>query len=104
MLAILFFVIMLLEVDLGHRPALAAGDAWLALVPVVWLPVALLALMTVQIAPSMFTMLAALLAMAVTDAVGIIGAGLHMMAAGVDLEHLGRLFSGTVWGGSVCPN
>ena len=51
-LAILFFVIMLLEVDLGHRPALASGEAWLALVPVVWLPIALVALMAVQIAPS----------------------------------------------------
>jgi hypothetical protein len=103
-LAILFFVIMLLEVDLGHRPVLATGEGWLALVPVVWLPVALIALMAVQIAPSVFTMLAALLVMAVTAAVGMIGSGLHMMAAGVDLEHLGRVFSSAVWGGPVSPN
>jgi hypothetical protein len=103
-LAILFFVIMLLEADLGHRPALAGGEAWLALVPVVWLPIALFALMAVQIAPSMLTMLAALFVTAVAAAVGMIGSGLHMMAAGVDLEHLGRLFSSAVWGGPVSPN
>lgn len=103
-LSMLFFVIMLLEVDLGHRPALASGEAWLVLVPVVSLPLALLVLMAVQIAPSTFTMLAALLVMAIAAAVGMIGSGLHMMAAGVDLEHLSRLFSSAVWGGPVSPN
>lgn len=103
-LSILFFVIMLLEVDLGHRPVLASGDGWLALIPVVWLPLALVSLMAVQIAPSMLTMVAALVVMAVAAAVGMIGSGLHMMAAGVDLEHLSRLFSSAVWGGRVSPN
>jgi hypothetical protein len=103
-LAILFFVIMLLEVDLGHRPALAGGEAWLALVPVVWLPITLVALMAVQIAPCKFTMLVALLVTAAAAAVGMIGSGLHMMAAGVDFEHLSRLFSSAVWGGPVSPN
>lgn len=103
-LSILFFVVMLLEVHLGHRPVLASGHAWLALIPVVWLPFALLALMAVLIAPSSFTMLAALLVMAVAAAVGVIGSGLHMMAAGVDFGHLSRLFSSAVWGGRVSPN
>ena len=103
-LSTLFFVIMLLEVDLGHRPALAGGESWLALVPVVWLPFGLLALMAVQIAPSTFTMFAALLIMAVAAAIGMIGSGLHMMAAGVDFGHLTRLFSSAVWGGPVSPN
>jgi hypothetical protein len=103
-LAILFFTIMLLEVDLGHRPALARGEAWLVLVPVIWLPISLLALIAVQIAPSAFTMIAALFVMAVAAVVGIAGSGLHMMAAGVDLDHLSRLFSSAVWGGPVSPN
>jgi hypothetical protein len=103
-LSILFFVIMLLEVDLGHRPVLANGHGWLALIPVVWLPFALLTLMAVLIAPSRVTMIAALAVMALAAAVGMIGSGLHMMAAGVDLGHLSRLFSSAVWGGRVSPN
>ena len=85
-LSILFFTIMLLEVDLGHRPALAAQEAWLALVPVVWLPISLLALMAVQVAPSTFTAIAGQIVMAVAAAVGMVGSGLHMMASGVDLR------------------
>jgi hypothetical protein len=103
-LSILFFVIMLLEVDLGHRPALAGGEAWLALVPVVWLPLALIALIAVQMAPSTVTMIVALMVTAVAAGVGMIGSGLHMMAAGVDFAHLSRLFSSATWGGPVSPN
>ena len=106
-LAILFFTIMLLEVDLGHRPALAGPEssfAWLALVPVVWLPITLFALMAVQIKPSLLTVIAALAITAIAAGVGMVGSGLHMMAAGVDFTHLGRVFSSTVWGGRVSPN
>jgi hypothetical protein len=103
-LAVLFFVIMLLEVDLGHRPVLAGQESWATLVPVVWLPVSLLALMVVQIAPSFVTALLAQAVMAVSAAVGMIGSGLHMMASGVDLEHLSRAFSSDVWGGPASPN
>jgi hypothetical protein len=103
-LAILFFTIMLLEVDLGHRPALARQDSWLALVPVVWLPISLVILMTVQIVPSFATALIAMAVMAITAAVGMAGSGLHMMAAGVDLGHLSRVFSSAVWGGHESPN
>lgn len=103
-LALLFFVIMLLEVDLGHRPILARQDSWGALVPVVWLPISLLALMAVQVAPSRATALFAQAVMAVSAAVGMIGSGLHMMSSGVDLDHLARAFSSNVWGGPASPN
>jgi hypothetical protein len=103
-LAILLFTIMLLEVDLGHRPALARQDGLLVLVPVVWLPFSLVALMAVQIVPSRFTSLIAVAVMAVSAAVGMVGSGLHMMAAGVDFEHLSRVFSSAVWGGHESPN
>jgi hypothetical protein len=103
-LSILFFTIMLLEVDLGHRSALAAQDAWLALVPVVWLPVSLLALIAVQCMPSTFTAIFAQIVMAIAAAVGMIGSGLHMMVSGVNLENLGRMFSSAVWGGPASPN
>ncbi|MBI1204079.1 MAG: hypothetical protein GC182_16380 [Rhodopseudomonas sp.] len=103
-LALLFFVIMLLEVDLGHRPILARQDSWGALVPVVWLPISLLALMAVQVAPSWATSLFAQAVMAISAAVGMIGSGLHMMTSGVDPDHLARAFSSNVWGGPASPN
>lgn len=103
-LAVLFFVIMLLEVDLGHRPVLAGQESWAAMVPVVWLPISLLALMAVHIAPSFVTALFAQAVMAVSAAVGMIGSGLHMMTSGVDLDHLSRAFSANVWGGPASPN
>ena len=103
-LAILFFIIMLIEVDLGHRAALLRQDSWLALVPVVWLPVSLLVLMAVQVSPSKATSFVAIAVMAVSAAVGMIGSGLHMMAAGVDFSHLNRIFTSAVWGGHESPN
>ncbi len=102
-LAILFFTVMLLEVDLGHAPALARHSL-AALIPVFWLPITLFALMAVQIKPSLLTMSVAMLVTAVAAAVGMIGSGLHMQAAGVDLEHLSRIFSSTIWGGHESPN
>ena len=102
-LAILFFTVMLLEVDLGHAPALARHSL-LALIPVFWLPITLFALMAVQIKPGLVTMSAALIVTTIAAAVGVIGSGLHMQAAGVDLEHLSRLFSSAVWGGHESPN
>lgn len=103
-LAILFFIVMLIEVDLGHRAALLRHDSWLALVPVVWLPLSLVALMAVQAAPSKATSYIAIVVMAVSAAVGMLGSGLHMMAAGVDFNHLNRVFSSSVWGGHQSPN
>ena len=103
-LAILFLTIMLLEVDLGHRPALARQESWLALIPVIWLPLTLFSLMAVQIKPTLPISIFAQALTAIAAAVGAVGSGLHMMAAGVDLGHLGRLFSSAVWGGPVSPN
>ncbi len=102
-LAILFFTVMLLEVDLGHAPALARHSI-AALIPVFWLPITLFALMAVQIKSSLLTMGVAMLVTAVAAAVGMIGSGLHMQAAGVDLAHLSRIFSSAVWGGHESPN
>lgn len=103
-LATLLFTIMLLEVDLGHRPVLASQESWLALAPVVWLPASLLVLMAVQVAPSTFTVITAQIVMAIAAAVGMVGSGLHMMASGVSLDNLSRAFSSAVWGGPASPN
>jgi hypothetical protein len=102
-LALLFFTVTLVEVDLGHTPALA-HHSWLALLPVAWLPVAMVTLMAVQITPSRFTVIVALIANTIAAAIGMLGAGLHMQAAGVDFEHLSRVFSSAIWGGHQSPN
>lgn len=102
-LAILFLTVMLLEVDLGHAPALA-HHSLTALIPVVWLPVTLAALMVVDIKPSTPAVIAALVVNVIAAGVGMIGSGLHMQAAGVDLAHLDRVFSSSVWGGRESPN
>jgi len=103
-LAILFFIIMLLEIDLGHRAALAQQQAWLALVPVVWLPLSLLSLIAVEVLPSKLTASIAQLIMAVAAAVGVVGSAAHMTASGVNMDSLARLFSSAVWGGPASPN
>ncbi len=103
-LTMLFFVIILLEVDLGHRAAIERHQDWAVLAPVVWVPISLFALMALQIAPSPLAAALTVIAMAIGAAVGMIGSGLHMMAAGVDLTHLSRAFSPAVWGGPVSPN
>ena len=60
--------------------------------------------MAVQIKPSLLTIIVALAVTAIAAAVGMIGSGLHMQAAGVDIEHLSRVFSSAVWGGRELPN
>ena len=103
-LSILFFIVMLIEVDLGHHAAVTQRGSWLALIPVVWLPLSLIALMAVQAAPSKAASYIAIAVMAASAAVGMLGSGLHMMAAGVDFDHLNRAFSSSVWGGHQSPN
>ncbi len=104
LLAILFFTVMLLEIDLGHRAALARQEAWLALVPVVWVPLALLALIAVEVMPSKFSVIVAQVIMAIAAVVGAVGSGAHMIASGVSLDNLSRVFSSAVWGGPASPN
>jgi len=102
-LAILFLVIVLLEVDLGHRPAIAQHEVWLALVPSIWLPISLMALMAMQLFPSLFTVIATQVTMAIAVVVGTVGSGAHVLASGVTLAHPERLFSVAVWGGPQSP-
>jgi hypothetical protein len=102
-LAILFLVIVLLEVDLGHRPAIAQHEAWLALVPSIWLPISLMALMALQLFPSLFTVITTQVTMAIATIVGMVGSGAHILASGATLAHPDRLFSIAVWGGPQSP-
>jgi len=103
-LATLLFVIVLLEVDLGHQPALAQRELSLALLPVLWLPLSLLSLMAVQMKPSRVTAAACQAATAIAAVIGLAGAVAHAVVSGVTLSQPDRIFSLAVWGGPVCPN
>jgi hypothetical protein len=100
----LFFVILLIEVDLGHQLALQAHDRGLALLPIIWIPVALIALMWMQLHPSMLSRAFVQGSMAIAAVVGIVGFFAHLVASGVTLTNLPRLFDGQTWGGAACPN
>jgi len=103
-LTTLFFVILLVEIDLGHRPSLAQHEISLALLPVAWLPLSLLALMALQIKPSRLTVAAAQAAMVIAAVIGMAGSLAHILASGVALDRPDRVFSAAVWGGPVSPN
>ena len=102
-LAILFFTIMLLEVDLGHAPALDAAFLARAHPGVLAADHAVCADGGADQAVAADHVVA-LIVTAIAAAVGMLGSGLHMQAAGVDLEHLSRVFSSAVWGGHESPN
>ena len=53
--------------------------------------------------PTTFTAIFAQIVMAAAAAVGMIGSGLHMMASGVSLENLSRMFSSEVWADRLRP-
>jgi len=103
-LTTLFFVILLVEIDLGHRPSLARHEISLALLPVAWLPLSLLALMALQVKPSRLSAAAAQAAMVIAAIIGLTGSLVHILAAGVALDRPDRVFSAAVWGGPVSPN
>ncbi len=100
----LFFVILLIEVDLGHQLALAGHDRGLALLPIAWVPIALIALIWMQLRPSMLSRAFVRCSMAIAAAVGIVGFFAHLVASGVTIANLSRLFDGQVWSGPACPN
>jgi hypothetical protein len=104
LLTTLFFTILLLEVDLGHEPALAGHASGLAFLPVVWLAVSLLLLIALQLKPSPLAGLAVEVAMGIAAVVGVVGSVAHLVASGVALDRLDLMFSPTVWAGPACPN
>jgi len=104
LLTTMFFTILLLEVGLGHQPALAEHASSMAILPIVWLAVSLLLLIALQLKPSVPAANAVLVAMGISAVVGIIGSGAHLVASGVTLDRLDLLFSPTVWAGPACPN
>ena len=103
LLTTLYFSILFLESEVGHMPLLAAGWQTLALLPVVWLAVSLLALMSVLLWPSAATSRFLRLAMIVAAIVGVIGVFPHFAANGVTWDKLGALASGSFFHGEPGP-
>lgn len=103
MLTTLYFSILFLESAVGHIPVLSAGWRSLAVFPVVWLAVSLVALMAVLLRPSPATGRFLEVAMVVAAAVGVIGVFPHLAANGVTWSKLGPLLNGSVLHGEPGP-
>lgn len=100
----LFTAILLHEVDVGHYPIIAAHVMSGALLPVIFLPLALLALIAVQVRPNRAAELTLLGFSLVNLGVGTIGFLFHMNANGVTFAHLDKLFTFSLWNSSIGPN
>lgn len=100
----LFFVICLVEVDIGHQPSLDAHRLNLSLLPILWLALSLLALIALQVWPSSLSAAAAQVAMVISVLVGLTGVFAHLAASGVSLGDPGRALSVSVLGGPQSPN
>ena len=103
MLTTLYFSILFLESEVSHVPLLSAGWLTLALLPVIWLAVSLLALMAALLWPSAWTSRFLQVAMLGAAVVGVIGVFPHLAANGVTWNQLGSLLNGTVFHGEPGP-
>ncbi len=102
-LTTLYFAILFLESNVSHIPLLSAGWRSLALLPVVWLAVSLLALMAALLWPSAVTGRLLQIAMLVAAVIGIIGVFPHLAANGIAWNHPAALFSGAAFHGEPGP-
>ena len=103
LVATLYFGILFLESSVGHIPVLSAGWMNPALLPVIVLPLSLLALMAAFIKPSVATERILQIAMILALIVGVIGVFPHLAANGVTLQKLGPVFNGSVFHGDPGP-
>jgi hypothetical protein len=100
----LFTAILLHEVDVGHYPIIAGHVVNGALLPVIFLPLALLALIAVQLRATRAAELTLLFFSLINLAVGAIGFLFHMNANGVTFGHLEKLFTFSLWNSSIGPD
>jgi len=100
----LLTAILLHEVDVGHYPIIAAHGVSGALLPVVFLPLTLLALIAVQIWPNRSIEMAVLIFSLFNLAIGAIGFLFHVNANGVTFDHLDKLFTFSLWNSSIGPD
>jgi len=97
----LYFGILFLESSVGHVPFMAAN--WLTLLPIVVLPLSLIALVAVFLKPSASTEVFLRFMMVVAAAIGVVGIFPHLAANGVTWSKLGPLLNGAVFHGEPGP-
>jgi len=103
MVTTLYFAILFLESAVGHIPAVTSNWRSLALLPAVWMPVSLLALMAALVRASRATELFLQVTMLVAGAIGVVGVFPHLAANGVTWARLGGLLNGSVFHGEPGP-
>ena len=103
MVATLYFAILFLESAVGHIPVVASNWRSLALLPAVWMPVSLLALMAACVRASRATERFLQIAMLVAGAIGFVGVAPHLVANSVTWARPTGLLNGSVLHGDPGP-
>lgn len=103
MVTTLYFAILFLESAVGHIPVVAANWRNLALLPAVWMPISLLALMAALVKASPATELFLRVAMLVAGVIGFVGVSPHLVANGVTWARPAGLLNGSVLHGEPGP-
>ena len=103
MVTTLYFAILFLESAVGHIPVVASNWRSLALLPAVWMPVSLLALMAAFVRASRATERFLRVAMLVAAAIGFVGVAPHLVANGVTWARPTGLLNGSVLHGDPGP-
>ena len=103
MVTTLYFAILFLESAVGHIPVVASNWRSLALLPAVWMPVSLLALMAAFVRASRATERFLQVAMLVAAAIGFVGVAPHLVANGVTWARPTGLLNGSVLHGEPGP-
>ncbi len=103
MVTTLYFAILFLESAVGHTPAVTANWRSLAVLPAVWMPVSLLALMAALVRASRGTELFLQVAMVVAGLIGFIGVSPHLVANSVTWAQPAGLLNGTALHGEPGP-
>jgi len=103
MVTTLYFAILFLESAVGHIPVVASNWRNLALLPAVWMPVSLLALMAALVRASRATERFLQVAMVVAGVIGFVGVSPHLVANGVTWARPTGLLNGSVFHGEPGP-
>jgi hypothetical protein len=103
MVTTLYFAILFLESAVGHIPAVTSNWRSLALLPAVWMPVSLLALMAAFVRASRATERFLQVAMVVAGVIGFIGVSPHLVANGVTWARPAGLVNGSAFHGEPGP-
>lgn len=103
MVATLYFTILFLESAVGHIPVVTSNPRSLAILPAVWMPVSLLALMAALVWATRGTERCLQFAMVVAGLIGFAGVSPHLVANGVTWAQPAGLLNGSALHGEPGP-